>query len=566
VSTDGPPFAGQMFLYDNITPPLLDGSYRFNVSTGVTIDGTDQNLPGATNYFDIVGPRFTLTPSLVAGVFPPRNGHGSFQENVPHIALARRTLPWERALDPGGLIGVPTHVAGDPPPPVGPSPWVALLLFEEGEYTILQNQRLENVVPSDVYKRLGSPANINCDAVRTNLATLNAIMPSLEELTVLSHVRQVNKDDRELSAGSSDGWFSVVMSNRVAAPNSKCCACLVSLEERSDVISKDPPPDFVPRRFEQFDAEFDALFEEAGGARPAAPRVNASAIEAIERNPVIIEVPPFVFQVSVSLVLLYSWKFECIGPGSFRDLMQGLDVAMFGTVAEPGHPPVADTGHIQVSLGDRAGVEEKVLYRSPLAPFQLTRDPLGPYHSADQCRRVTPETGAEDVSYACAFEVGRLLAAADARLAQELMRWRREAFRQSARADVFSAISETLPLVQALDVHTPAIPVVAAGATTSMLNGRGPAADRFGVAFLDQVIGMNPAAVQDAFQLATPDDAAAILGADAGTLGAKVAAPAQTIRTATTIDAVAADSISLTNLSSARDRLLANATQKVGKL
>jgi hypothetical protein len=70
--------------------------------------------------------------------------------------------------------------------------------------------------------------------------------------------------------------------------------------------------------------------------------------------------------------------------------------------------------------------------------------------------------------------------------------------------------------------------------------------------------------VQNAFQLGSTAEAAAILGADAGTLGAKVAAPAQTIRPATTIDAVAADSISLTNLSSARDRLLANAAQKVG--
>ena len=548
MSNDAPP-QGQMYLYDNITPPLLDGSYRFNVSTDTTIDGADQNLPGATSYFNVEGPRFTLSPPLVAGVFPPRNGHGSFQENVPHIALARRTLPWERGLDPSGLIGVPSRKPGDSQPPVGPAPWLGLLLFEEGEYTILQNQQLENVVPADVYKRLGSPANINCDAVQTTLGILTAIMPSLEELTVLSHVRQVNKDDRELAAGSSDGWFSVVMSNRVAAPNSRCCACLVSLEERSDLIPKDPPPDFVPSRGNIFES-------------PNA--VISTAATGMIKRPVILGKDPFPFQNTVSLVLLYSWKFECIGPGSFRDLMQGLDVAMFGTVADPGHPPVTDTGHIKISVADRAGVEETALYRSPLAPFQLTRDPLGPYHSADQCRRVTPETGAEDVTYACAFETGRLLAAADARLAQELMRWRREAYRQSARADMFSAVSQAIPLAQALDVHTPAIPVVAAGATARMLDGRGPAADRFGVKFMDQVIGLQPTAVQDAWQLSSAAEAAAILGGDAGSLGAKVVAPVATPRPATDIIAVAADSASLNNLSAARDRLVANTSQKVG--
>jgi hypothetical protein len=550
-----------MYLYDNITPPLLDGSYRFNVSTDTQIDGNDQNLPGATNYFNVEGPRFTLSPALVAGVFPPRNGHGSFQDNIPHIALARRTLPWERALDPQGLIGTPTHGQGDPPPPVGPPPRVALLLFEEGEYTILQNQPLENVVPPDVYQRLGSPANINCDAVQTTLPVLSAIMPSVEELTVLSHVRQVNKDDRELSAGTSDGWFSVVMSNRVPAPNAKFCACLVSLEERSDLVPKDPPPDYVP------------IIEFGDGvARAVAARSDRSLIAAAQ-NPAVavartpgglVGPNPFPFQLTVTMVLLYSWKFECIGPGSFRDLMQGLDVAMFGTVKDPGHPPVTDTGHITISLGDRAGVQEKVLYRSPLAPFQLTRDSLGPYHSADQCRRVTPETGAEDVTYACAFEVGRLVAAADARLAQELMRWRREAYRQSARADVLNAVSTAIPLVQALDVHTPSVPVVAASATDRVLNGRGPAGDPYGVNSINQVVGLDPAAVQDAFQLGSQADAVAILGGDAGTLGATVSAPAATPRPATTLDAVAADTAALQNLGAARDRLLANTAQKLG--
>jgi len=553
LSTSGSPFPGQMYLYDNITPPLLDGSYRINVNTDVMIDGTDQNLPGASNYFNVEGPRFTLSPALVAGVFPPNNGHGSFQDNVPHIALARRTLPWERALDPEGLIGTPTSVAGDPPPPTGPPPWLGLLLFEEGEYTILHGQQLQNVVPPAVFQRLGSPQNITCDAVQVGEWLLSAIMPSIEELTVLSHVRQVNVDDKELSAGSSDGWFSVVMSNRVPEANSKYCACLVSLEERSDLVPKDPPPvyQYIFRR----------------EARPEIAAVNTGNVAEGTRQIGISPIPirgPFPFDITVSLVLLYSWKFECIGPGSFRDLMQALDVGMYGTVQNPGHPPVTDTGHIQVSLGDRAGVEEAVMYRGPLVPFQLTRDPLGPYHSADQCRRVTPETGAEDVSYACAFEVGRLLAAADARLAQELMRWRREAYKQSARADTFSAVSKAITLAQPLDVHAPSVPVISASATSSMVKGSGPLADRYGIGFIGNVIGLNPVAVQQAFQLGSAAEATAILGGDGGSLGAPVTAPAGTDRPATTLAAVAADTASLNHLSAARDRLLANASAKVG--
>jgi hypothetical protein len=77
----------------------------------------------------------------------------------------------------------------------------------------------------------------------------------------------------------------------------------------------------------------------------------------------------------------------------------------------------------------------------------VARDPLGPYHSADQARRVSPETGAEDVSYAAAFEVGRLLGAADGRLAQELMAWRREAYQEAARRSLAERVWNDVPVL-----------------------------------------------------------------------------------------------------------------------
>jgi hypothetical protein len=541
-----------MYLYDNITPPLDDGSYRFDVNTGVSAAGAAQALPGATSYFDVIGPRFSLPVSDLGGVFPPRNARGSFAETLPQIALSRRTLPWERALDPEGRIGTPTRAPGDPPPPTPPPPWVALLLFEEGEYTFLPNQPLESVVPPDVFARLGSPQGITCDAVQASLSLVSSIMPSLEELSVLAHVRQVNFDDRELSAGSSDGWFAVVMSNRVPNPNAKCLACLVSLEERSDLVPKDPPPAYFPIIIDSGPLSAD---------HPAA--APASAIGPIG------PFPPWLVQVS--LVVLYSWKFEVVGPvlrverrGTFFDLMQGLDVGFFGTVADPGHPPLSDTGHLPISLGDRAGVEEIVWYRGPLVPFQLTRDPLGPYHSADQCRRATPETGAEDVSYACAFEVGRLLAAADARLAQELMRWRREPYKQAARATTFTAVGQAVALTQALDIHQPSTPILSASATASVVKGSGPVADVFGVAPLVNLVGLNPQALQQAWSLASPQEAQQLLGGAPGTLGASVTVPPATTRASATIDQVAADAAGLQHLANARDRLLVSTAQKLG--
>src|SRR5215831_13132014 len=127
-----------------------------------------------------------------------------------------------------------------------PTPWLALLLFEEGEYDLLQGVPLEKVVPADVFTRLKKPANILCDAVEADLSLIKQIMPSKEELKLLAHARQVNIDDRELNVEGSDGWFSVIVSNRVPNVGAKCRACLVSVEERTDLVAAEPPPTYLP--------------------------------------------------------------------------------------------------------------------------------------------------------------------------------------------------------------------------------------------------------------------------------------------------------------------------------
>jgi hypothetical protein len=535
IDPNDPP-RGSMYLYDDIVPPTLDGSYQLTVSTEIDY-GTAQTA-STTEYFDVVGPRFTLDPTLIASVFPPRNGQGSYDEALPQIVFSRRTLPWERRIDSNSNpLPKPSDNSN---PPEGDVPWFALLLLEEGEYTLLRNQTLESVVPVHVFTALGSPANILCDAIELDSQLLASILPSREELQLLCHVRQVNVEDRELSAGSSDGFFSVVMSNRLPAPDSTCRACLVSLEQRTDLVQADPP-----------------AFEYPGGTLVSP--ILTGPISVGERFSRIMIKPP-----NPRLVLLHSWTFTAIGPGTFRELMQNLDVGMIGATAD-GKPQLSDTGHMQLPLLDRAGENEIAWYRGPLVPWQLTRDPRGPYHSADQCRRAAPETGAEDVSYAAAFEVGRQLAAADARLAQELMRWRRECYKQASRADTIgklqSAISVDLPV--ALDQRLQAaIPIETSVSAARVLASTAiPVADRFGINAASKTVGMDAASLSRAWTVPATE-AQAILGKDPATLGAVVAAPVQTARPNTTLEQVAADTASLVRLTSVRDKLISTATIK----
>lgn len=550
------PAPGQMILYDDLTPPLEDNSYRLTVATNVTIDGAPQPLDSKQSFFNIEGPRFRLQPSDIASLVPPRNARGPFAEVVPHVALYRKTLPWERELnlDPNHPLPTPKTNADLPALPKDGLPWLALLLLEENEYTLLQNQPLEQVLPKATLNLMGNPQGVTCDAIQVDSNLLQAIMPSLEELQLLCHLRQVNVADKELNVGSTDGFFSVIMSNRLPTPNAKCRACLVSLEGRPDLVPVEPPAQ-TPG--------FNTVLN-AGSTVFLLPAVGAAgAISPTSRSPGILK-SEIIFRSYTTLVLLYSWQYEVVGDSNFEGLMQNLNVGMIGTVADPGHPALTDTAHLKMEVADRSGATEQVWYRGPLVPFQLTRDPLGPYHSADQCRRATPETGVEDVSYAAAFEVGRLLAAADPRLAQELMRWRREAFKISAKTDSVSKVQTALSIASPVDVHAPVAPVLGAGAATQSVLGAGPVGDPYLLNKVGHVVGLNAAAVQTAYGLASAQEAAALLGGDPAALGANVAAPAQTARPNTTLAAVAADTASLNRLNQARARVISNVTVKIG--
>jgi hypothetical protein len=558
-----------MYLFNSVTPPLDDGSYRLSYGTAITGPITP---PAFTDqkFFNIVGPRFSVPQSMVAGTFPPTNGHGTFQDSLPHLVLNRRTLPWERELDPEGKIPAPTQNPGSAPPLTDPVPWVALLLFEEGEYTWYPNLPLQNVVPADVFSRMGSPANITCDAVEAPVELIQSILPSLEELQLLAHVRWVNVDDRELNTAGGDGYFSVVVSNRLPSPSAQCRAVLVSLEERSDLVQSNPPP--VADQGKRPGTGVGEPIKEATrittvSTTDVAANSNVFTLSQApvhlfpSRDPIIIIIgfpPPQLAR----LVALYSWTFTCEGPGTFEDLMQNLDDAMFGDVQNPGHPPLSDTGHLQISLDDRLGAVEQVWYRGPLVPYQLTRDTLGPYHSADQARRVTPETGAEDVSYAAAFEAGRLLAAADPRLAQALMRWRRESYKQAARADTITAVAARIPLdlpaTLAQQLHTPIPPLASVSATQAIVQSGPLIADAHGLGDVAAAAGLNPANLASAWQL-TPTQAENLLGTNAGSLGAQVTVPPETVRVNTSLSDVAADSAGLERLSAARTQAIQNA-------
>ncbi len=138
--------------------------------------------------------------------------------------------------------------------------------------------------------------------------------------------------------------------------------------------------------------------------------------------------------------VLAHWSFTTNEGATFETLMQDLDVGLLGTlpVPDPAAPPaplpttVIATGHLQLGHQTRRGDTSQAWYRGPFVPHPADREQrvdgaLSVAHSADQLRRVVPD-GKEDLSYAAAFEIGRLLALSQLSVTASLLRFRQEQF------------------------------------------------------------------------------------------------------------------------------------------
>lgn len=514
------PDPGEVIFHARCEPALQAGDYTLHVDHvllkgGAPLDTGSRPLPPEREMpFTVDAPRFTLDPSQIHAVFPPTNGVGSYTSRLPMVVLRRRTLPWERRLAPGTE-----------------TPWMALLLLEEGEGLTLSPCTVGDVLEGATGNgspRLALPdvpqaARAQpCMGLELPLELFHDIAPMVTEVPLLTHVRQVDTADKELLGQDEDGWFAVVVGNRLPEPGKKYQACLVSLEGTQAFLpteamcqpltATDLQSTVFDHHLVQVEAWLDRMVvddpstpreeirsvvldqvRESGSAYawinggqatkvPAAvdgrlraaaqagPAPLAQASVAHQQAKVSsanglrqsaktaswtqvqlksesgISAPSLnkdaivkLFMPKVRLFLLAQWSFECREGGDFEAIMQALPSN--GGVAMLGMPPALaqapegtgaavwkaalDTGHVPLPHLTREGEQTIAWFRGPLTPVGLARESVGPYHHADQARRVDPATGLENLGYAAAFEIGRLLALGDPHFALELMKWRR---------------------------------------------------------------------------------------------------------------------------------------------
>jgi hypothetical protein len=401
-----PAAPGNIQFYDGYFPALPANTYQISVKHEVS--GAPDSVPvyNAPQSAIVQAPEFTIDPAIVQTVYPPNGATDIYDQELSFLVLTDPALPWERALIPD-----------QPPSPGEPTPWLALVLFADGEMLLPPNSH-DPVSTCTVAQFLADDANVlkpvlpsgwvsaemlssQCQTITIPGAIFNAMMPQKGELRYLAHCRGVNVPDED------QVLLSVLLANRL--PLAKT--------------------DVAPAQPMRYHAHLISLEGFAGylGASNAIPlKSDQSGLK------------------DVQLVSLFNWTFSSLPePGlSFEQLVTGLIQSETETPAL--RLPVPSNANTPKAVIDRlndgcvalkfvagSGEESFAWYRGPFTPVVPqalpevgdARVPIAQASSADELMIYLAEQGLFDLSYAAAWNIGRGLALEDASFALAMYKY-----------------------------------------------------------------------------------------------------------------------------------------------
>jgi hypothetical protein len=412
-SSDAPPDNSVQF-YDGYFAQLPAKTYTIEATH--TLEKPPAQVPtySRTQTFTVRAPEFTIDPTTVMQAYPAGGSSDIYDQQLPFLTLADPGLPWERSLVPGSDA-----------PPDHPMPWLALVLFAEGEVYLqsatnspVATAKVSDLLEVDAGSTVLKPAlpagwvspelmASQCQIVTIPGATFNAVMPLKTDLPCLAHCRAVNAphEDQLLHA--------VLIANRLPV---------------ADTTTKPP----APRRYFAHLVSLEGFADYLGpNPKPIPTRPGSSAL------------------MDVQLVSLYNWTFVSMPESfaSFKTTLEQLIASEASTggalrlpaTPAPNLPPAAaqrlQDGYVALKFVAGSGDDTFAWYRGPLTPVvprplpQVGRPPVAISHatSAEALMIYLAEQGVFDMSYAAAWNIGRNLALADAHFAEAINRYVRAA-------------------------------------------------------------------------------------------------------------------------------------------
>lgn len=367
-------------------PAVEVGEYVLEVEqTAIGINGFEKDR--AECRLMVGGERFRLAPDAVYSAYPAPNSLGEFKNTFPHLVLHSPVLPWRRRI----------YRSDDQP-----LPWLCLVLVDETEDAAARETTLAEALREDdgvFVPRLVLDSHEDPEAACTVLEMptqlFREILPPLEDLPFTAHVRIVNLDDKVTDPTVNGEAFSCLLANRFSREPDEAPAGdgAESLRHTVHVVSLEG---FAP-----------SLYGEADIRQPR-----------------------------VRMFSLHHWSYYVTrSQFDFKTVMEAMDVGVLKPAPAPAGTDAAlvnllNLGFIPMNHRLRDGSRTVSWYRGPLCPAEprpaadYTGEPERIAFLPDENLRYDPHLGMLDVSYAAAWQTGRLLALQNQDLAAGLMRWR----------------------------------------------------------------------------------------------------------------------------------------------
>ena len=426
-------------------PALPNGEYKISVAQ--TVSSTEkEKLPdqqhGVTKTFFVAGERFRIDPGAIGGVFPPAYSLGEHSNVFPHIILNRSTLPWERNA---GAEGSPTPGGQDAPP------WLGLLVVHEEEEAGVTSKvvqlkdyiKLLNISEGSLAP--GHTVEDRIQVLQVKKSLLLRILPGKNDLRLLAHVRQ-GMDDAGRPAGAA---MAVLIANRLPKKGGSSTVYLVSLENRYTggavgvfdygSTGEDEPVSLVQLHRWSFTctAHFKVsqthLDKDGLGAGIRKKLEQIAGKEFFTEKDFLSSLQAEAKLTPEELAANKDQLFRDFSYGDLASMLRHLNRDTANLRLPDSRVPSADRNLKYLQMGFyplphklRGGEQTVSWYHGPLSTLAAAQPLPASAAGADSLLRYYRENGMFDVSYAAAWQLGRLLALQNSYFSTALYKWKKQ--------------------------------------------------------------------------------------------------------------------------------------------
>lgn len=482
--------------------------------------------------FSVAGERFDLKPKDIHAVFPPAGSLGEHSNVLPHIILNRSTLPWERLpladkfriteqslknlkakedvltklkeikdQDIWGketFLAILKHTIGDDLTDDNKTlilksaivnmplniPWLALLLFEEGEklggmiekkefikqYTkdtpsgdrvwehLLQIGWLKSINSTETKARILTVSNSKLEGDFDGLESqVNSILDQSRSPKVITV--------RELQNPANDGVkFPQLALESGQHKNDKVTIIDIEKSLLDTILPTKEDLEYLAHVRQGTDGKKlvgDELAVIIGNRLPKKGSISTVHLVSVEGR---YNDKSFNFQQPenneyIRLVSLKSWRFACVDEKqSFKGLLTHINrepsTLRLPKVDNAEAEGYLSMGYLPLPHFLRQGGKTFSWYHSPLITGNNPTDNITlPIRAADELVRYNPHNGMFDISYAAAWELGRLLALQSKSFSISLYHWKRS--HKQALKCIEAAIDSHLPFHDLPNIELP---------------------------------------------------------------------------------------------------------------